>query len=125
MRRELPREVFLGEMVVGHKNTKVIKPPSHEQIMRTSTKIADTEGKTYVNYVQSNVNMFYFRKLNFLGNYENIREIRGYFCVLDITINFFFYTQVRLRRVDTYLFFRWEHSTKTNKQTPERKSTHP
>ena len=24
-RRELPREAFLGEMVVGHKNTKVIK----------------------------------------------------------------------------------------------------
>ena len=25
-RRELPREAFLGEMVVGHKNIKVIKP---------------------------------------------------------------------------------------------------
>ena len=36
MRRgELPREAFLGEMVVGHKNTKVIKPFPHEQIMRT------------------------------------------------------------------------------------------
>ena len=68
LRSELPREAFLGEMVVGHKNTKVIKPPSHERIMRTSAKIADTEGKTYVNYVQSNVNMFYFRKLNFLVN---------------------------------------------------------
>ena len=41
--------------------------------MRTFAKIADTVGKTYVNYVQSNVNMFYFRKLNFLVNYENIR----------------------------------------------------
>ena len=72
MRRELPREAFLGEMVVGPKNTKVIKPPSHERIMRTFAKIVDTVGKTYVNYVQSNVNMFYFRKLNFLANYENI-----------------------------------------------------
>ena len=26
-RRELPREAFLGEMVVGHKNSKVMKPP--------------------------------------------------------------------------------------------------
>ena len=26
-RRELPREAFLGEMVVGHKNSKVIKNP--------------------------------------------------------------------------------------------------
>ena len=41
--------------------------------MRTFAKIADTVGKMYVNYVQSNVNMFYFRKLNFLANYENIR----------------------------------------------------
>ena len=41
--------------------------------MRTFAKIVDTVGKTYVNYVQSNVNMFYFRKLNFLVNYENIR----------------------------------------------------
>ena len=74
MRRgELPKEAFLGEMVVGHKNTKVIKPPSHERIMRTFAKIADTVGKTCVNYVQSNVNMFYFRKSNFLANYENIR----------------------------------------------------
>ena len=40
--------------------------------MRTFMKIMDTVGKTYVNYVQSNVNMFYFRKLNFLANYENI-----------------------------------------------------
>ena len=70
---ELPKEAFLGEMVVGHKNTKVIKPPSHERIMRTFAKIADTVGKTCENYVQSNVNMFYFRKLNFLANYENIR----------------------------------------------------
>ena len=55
-------EAFLGKMVVGHKNTKVIKPPSHERIMRTFAKFADTVGKTCVNCVQSNVNMFYFRK---------------------------------------------------------------
>ena len=75
MRRpELPREAFLGEMVVAIKNTQVIKNPfSHERIMRTFAKIMDTVGKTYVNYVQSNVNMLYFRKLNFLANYENIR----------------------------------------------------
>ena len=72
-RRELPGEAFLGEMVVGRKNTKVIKPFSHERILRTFAKIADTMGKTCVNCVHSIVNMFYFRKLNFLANYENIR----------------------------------------------------
>ena len=41
--------------------------------MSTFAKIADAVGKTYVNYVNSNVNMFYFRKFNFLANYENIR----------------------------------------------------
>ena len=61
-RGQLPREAFLGEMVVGHKNTKVIKPPSRERIMRTFTSIADAVGKRCVNYVQSIVNMFYFRK---------------------------------------------------------------
>ena len=44
-RHELPREAFLGEMVVGQKNAKVIKPPFHERIVRTFTKIADTVGK--------------------------------------------------------------------------------
>ena len=44
-RRELPGEAFLGEMVVGHKNSKVIKPLSHERIMRTFVKIADTVAK--------------------------------------------------------------------------------
>ena len=65
MRRELPREAFLGEMVVGHINTKVIKPLSHERIMRTFAKIADTVGKTYVNYVNSNVGMFISENLIF------------------------------------------------------------
>ena len=60
-RRELPREAFLGEMVVGHKNSKVIKTLSHEQIMRRFAKIADIVGKTCVNCVQSILNMFYFR----------------------------------------------------------------
>ena len=41
--------------------------------MRTFVKIADIVGKTCANCVQSIVNMFYFRKLNFLANYENIR----------------------------------------------------
>ena len=50
-RGKLPREAFLGEMVVGHKNTKVIKTPSHERIVRTFAKIADTVGKMCVNYV--------------------------------------------------------------------------
>ena len=77
-RRELPREAFLGEMVVGHKKYKSYKNPfSHERIMRTFAKIADTvkkkKKKTCANRVQNNVNMFYFRKLNFLANYENIR----------------------------------------------------
>ena len=44
MRRELPREAFLGEMVVGHKNSKVINSLSHERIMRTFAKTADTVG---------------------------------------------------------------------------------
>ena len=44
--RELPREAFLGEMVVGHKNSKVIKKnPFHERIMRTFAKIMDKVGK--------------------------------------------------------------------------------
>ena len=46
--RELLREAVLGEMVVGHKNSKVIKPPSHERIMRTFTKITDKVGKSGV-----------------------------------------------------------------------------
>ena len=33
--------------------------------MRRFAKIADIVGKTCVNYVQNNVNMFSFRKLNF------------------------------------------------------------
>ena len=44
-RCELPREAILGEMVVGHKNSKVINSLSHEQIVRTFVKIADTVGK--------------------------------------------------------------------------------
>ena len=43
--RELPREAFLGEMVVGHKNTKVINSLSHERVVRTFAKIADIVGK--------------------------------------------------------------------------------
>ena len=42
-RRELPGEAFLGEMVVGHKNTKVIKPffprTSFENIRGNRSKI--------------------------------------------------------------------------------------
>ena len=64
-RRELPREAFLGEMVVGHKNSKVIKTLSHERIVRRFAKIADIVGKMCVNCVQSIVNMFYFRKYKF------------------------------------------------------------
>ena len=41
--------------------------------MRTFAKIADRVGNTCVNYVNSTVNMFYFRKFNFLANYKNIR----------------------------------------------------
>ena len=44
-RRKLLREAFLGEMVVGHKNSKVINSLSHERIVRTFAKIADTVGK--------------------------------------------------------------------------------
>ena len=64
-RRELPREAFLGEMVVGHKNSKVIKILSHERIKRRFVKIADIVEKTCVNCLQSIVNMFYFRKYKF------------------------------------------------------------
>ena len=46
MRRELPREAFLGEMVVGHKKYKSYKTPfSHERIMRTFAKNEDIVGK--------------------------------------------------------------------------------
>ena len=73
MRRcELPREAFLGEMVVGHKNSKVIKTLSHERIMRRFAKIADIVGKLCVNCVQSIVNMFYYRKFNFF--FSELRE---------------------------------------------------
>ena len=44
-RRELPREAFLGEMVVGHKNSKVINSFSRERIMKTFAIIADKLGK--------------------------------------------------------------------------------
>ena len=64
-RRELPREAFLGKMVVGHKNSKVIKTLSHERIVRRFAKIADIVGKMCVNCVQSIINMFYFRKYKF------------------------------------------------------------
>ena len=64
-RRELPREAFLGEMVVGHKNSKVIKTLSHEGVVRRFAKIADIVEKTCVNCVQSIVNMFYFKKYKF------------------------------------------------------------
>ena len=39
--RKLPREAFLGEMVVGHKKLKSYKTPFHERIVRTFAKIAD------------------------------------------------------------------------------------
>ena len=43
--RELRREAFLGEMVVGHKSSKVLNSLSHERVVRTFAKIADTVGK--------------------------------------------------------------------------------
>ena len=61
-RHELPREAFLGEMVVGHKNAESYKTPfpqaNYENICENR---GNTVGKTYVKYVQSNVNMFGFR----------------------------------------------------------------
>ena len=45
-RSELPREAFLGEMVVGYKNKNVIKSFSHERIVRTFAKIVDAGRKT-------------------------------------------------------------------------------
>ena len=62
MRRlELPREAFLGEMVVGHKNTKVIKPLFPRANYENIRENRGYSGKTCVNCVQSIVNMFYFR----------------------------------------------------------------
>ena len=76
-RHELRREAFLGEMVVGHKSAESYKTPlfffprgNYENIRENR---GNTVGKTYVKYVQSNVNMFCFRKFEFLANYENIR----------------------------------------------------
>ena len=65
-RRELPREAFLGEMVVGHKKCKSYKTPffpqaNYENIRKNR---GNKVGKTYVKYVQC-VNMFGFRNLNF------------------------------------------------------------
>ena len=74
-RRGLPSRAFLGEMVVGHKNSKVMKP-FYEQIIRTFAKIADTVGKRMCKNVLYKVfvNTFYFfRKWSFLANCENIR----------------------------------------------------
>ena len=42
---KLPREAFLGKIVVGHKNSKVINSLSHERIMKTFSKILDKLGK--------------------------------------------------------------------------------
>ena len=39
------REALLGEMVVGHKNSKVINSLFHKRIVRTFAKIADKVGK--------------------------------------------------------------------------------
>ena len=44
-RHELLRKAFLGEMVIGHKNSKVINSLSHERIVRTFAKITDTVEK--------------------------------------------------------------------------------
>ena len=46
---------FLGEMVVGHKNSKVIKPPFHERIMRTFAEITDTAGKRVCKNILYNI----------------------------------------------------------------------
>ena len=64
--RGLPREAFLGEMVVGHKNL-VIKP-FHERIMRTFAKIADKVGKRVCEKLLYNVCkyvLFLFQKTEF------------------------------------------------------------
>ena len=74
MRRELPREAFLGEMVVGHKNTKVIKSFSHERIMRTFAKIADTVGKRCVELCTNYCKYVLFQIIeDFLANCEKFR----------------------------------------------------
>ena len=43
--RKLPKETLLREMVVDHKNSKVINSLPHERIMRTFAEIADVAGK--------------------------------------------------------------------------------
>ena len=44
-RCKLPSGAFLGEMVVGHKNSKVMNP-HYERIMKTFVEIADTAGRS-------------------------------------------------------------------------------
>ena len=71
-RRKLPREAFLGEIVVGNKNSKVIKPLFHERIMRTFAEIADTAEKGCVKTfcIKLFVNTFYFsRESSFSSEY--------------------------------------------------------
>ena len=60
-RRELPREAFLGEMVIGHKKkSKVIKNPFPQASCENIRENRGYSGKMCVNCVQSIVNMFYF-----------------------------------------------------------------
>ena len=75
-RSELPREAFLGEMVVGQKNAKVIKPLSHKRIMRTFMKIVDTVKKRVCKKlcIKCCKYVFFFSEnRSFLANCENIR----------------------------------------------------
>ena len=76
-RRKLPREAFLGKMVVGHKNSKVINSFSHERIMKTFVKITDKLGKRVCKklYIKccTYVSLFFLENRSFLANCENIR----------------------------------------------------
>ena len=70
---ELPREAFLGEMVVGHKNTKVIKSFSHERIMRTFAKIV-VQWERRVELCTKYCKYVLFQIIeDFLANCENFR----------------------------------------------------
>ena len=71
-RRELPREAFLGEMVVGHKNTKVIKPLFPQANYENIRENRGYSGKNVCKLCTKYCKYVLFQIIgNFLANCEN------------------------------------------------------
>ena len=77
MRRcELPSRAFLGKMVVGHKNSKVMKPPlrvNNENIRGNCGYSGKRECENTLYKVFVNTLFSFSEKEVFLANCENIR----------------------------------------------------